>query len=462
MCGIFGSFHVGTVAKTSLTPFIKQAFVTSMLRGTDSSGILQVDTDNTPYVRKDAVDGATFSRTPELERYAQDAAVCPATICHVRARTQGNVSKKNAHPFIAAKDNGMRFIGVHNGTLHNWKTKPDGDKYEVDSEWAMNHLAKHGKEAFKDFQGAFAMVWWDEETPDKIYMARNGQRPLHILLSSDKKDLIFASEAGMLSWLAERNNIITDGKMYELPTMEMFTFNLSSSAKEVTWEKTKIPFPVYNNGTYSTYGTTSSTSKVNEGPWPGEDEEDWGTYLGARYGNSGYTASGHDKLVASVREAIKKATQENEEAEKSEASVQLVGDYDLEDYKVPEKFFVQHLEHHDTPDVEIEAAKKQKVFGNLQWFEGVFYDGDDGELWGDIEEYIPGQGKITHTGVIRGMSQQAADMLYCTENNTTRRIGDWAIVVGTGHSGTTNGTFYTLLPIPNEARKILPDYTKVA
>lgn len=95
---------------------------------------------------------------------------------HNRAATRGSVNTDNAHPFVED-----HIILVHNGTLLEQANLTD-KKTDVDSHAIAHALAAEedpGK-VLKEINGAFALIWYNTKT-DKLYCARNAERPLMIV-----------------------------------------------------------------------------------------------------------------------------------------------------------------------------------------------------------------------------------------------------------------------------------------
>lgn len=264
MCGIHGVISAKSGYNKPLCDFIRQAFITNTLRGVDSSGMFQIGlTKGSVYLHKDAKAGWDFVQQSETEALIRDTDTSLFTVCHVRAKTQGSVVAENAHPFVGFTDDDNRIIGVHNGSLNNWKTKPGGKDFDVDSAWAIQQIAERGHAAIQELQGAFALVYWDEEAPKKINFVRNSQRPMHFLFSKDMKHMMFASEAGMLLWLADRAKFAHDGKVRELPTDTVVTFD--TSGDKLTWETTKLKLHTYTSHYSSNYGNYTNYSGGGHG-----------------------------------------------------------------------------------------------------------------------------------------------------------------------------------------------------
>jgi hypothetical protein len=548
MCGIHGVINKSFQAKREFTSFMDNAFVVNTLRGMDSAGIFQVDKDFRPYSHKMNVPGFAFAESKQAKRFFSDADNSIITVGHVRAATHGKVTIDNAHPFVVGKPSGKRLIGVHNGTIHNWKQHKTSNLYDVDSEWALSRIAADGIDAFEDFAGAYAFVWWDEDTPDKLYMGRNSERPLHILQTKTKDSILFASEAGMLSWLAERNKIDTADELFLLEEQKIYTFDLSKVGK-IEWTKAFMPkfkstYTPAANGASCNLGNRYQPQRGDPGRWNpqlgrwedstpnatgraresgeglGDDDWDDDSMLGwgPNQGGGGYLAHrqameenaekgasvggsrpisfplGAERLVEETKKALsanradrikrqsgtKQDTGTSGKLEEGVANAiaKVIRDSKRSDAlavhtahkqtirlskkekkkqriaetkaakpepqaklaavpRTPESDdsgrgdFICPVHWFDTGSAtgaEQQAAKSSGVMGELQWFKGALFEPETGELYGDIEEYIPGVngGKIIHTGVMRHMTAAAADRNWINNKET----GGWVAVVG--------------------------------
>src|ERR1051326_3336454 len=126
-------------------------------------------------------------RTPAsrlLERIDVPRAACQALV-HVRDYTKGP-------PSVIANNHPVRHgpvVGIHNGIIVNDdEILADFDcaraepSMTVDSE-AIFALAAHSRgdaRAFEELRGAMATAWFDERSPDVLYVARGAHRPLWI------------------------------------------------------------------------------------------------------------------------------------------------------------------------------------------------------------------------------------------------------------------------------------------
>lgn len=265
MCGMTGVLT--TTRQIYADDFLSDSFVASMLRGVDSSGIVSIDLPSSTYnLHKLPVNGLFFKDdrvTKSIMMYA--TAANSLTMCHVRAATVGSVTLSNAHPFEITKENGDILLGTHNGTLTGWKSNSTAKLYNVDSEWALSRIAEDGVDAFKDISGAFAFVWWDGSDNGVLHMARNKERTLYVALLKDG-GMAYASEAGMLYWLLERNNMKINGSILSLDPDKHYMFPVDKP-EDFTKEdlpKKEISYSGSYQGMYSHNSSSTFLSTVDQ------------------------------------------------------------------------------------------------------------------------------------------------------------------------------------------------------
>lgn len=243
MCGIHG-FVNGSTRHNRADEFLGAGFVAGSLRGTDASGIASIDivTRDSAY-QKLPVPGYMF----RTDKYAHQLMLAgnginTISICHTRAATTGGGGMQNAHPFAMYDSVDQRsMIGVHNGTLTNWHTKPGAKSYNVDSEWALNHIFSSGLSAFEDFVGPYCFVWWDSAESNILNIALNAERPMYVAFLKDGA-MAYASEAGMLYWLLDRYDFKIVGKIRQLSARNLYQFEVGKLSE---FTKTELPSPKY-------------------------------------------------------------------------------------------------------------------------------------------------------------------------------------------------------------------------
>lgn len=358
MCGIVGIINGEASRKTdfSYPKLLEQAMQCNSLRGDDSTGVVQLDGKKL-YVHKKAVPGWDFAKDDKVSGFLRDADTSNFTLVHNRAATAGLITDEQAHPFTLTNADGKMLIGVHNGTLQGWDSKA----YGVDSEWALAQIAERGNEAFADFNGAFAFVWYDQSMAGVLNMARNAERPMYVGYIKDSKRAIFGSEPDMLAWLCRRNAITLEPDIIDLTAGRRYQFNINNPR-----EFTSEPVPQY----VSTYTKTSTYTNWH---FPKKVPDNKTVeYDGSKYTQAGCIA-GFMKILA--KPAV-------------EASVLLP---DRPGVKVRMKVQVSVAE-------EI-LAKHAGVLGVEGVFMGDVYDSESRTLWGEVE--VDGE---SAAGVMRGVS----------------------------------------------------------
>jgi predicted glutamine amidotransferase len=161
---------------------------------------------------------------------------------HVRAATCGDLTIREAHPFIF----GGKFIGAHNGHITNVNAlyqsiKERNDEEilgNVDSEKLLYGLYKSGdnyKEYLSRIEGNRALVWIHN---DILYFTRgeNPRMKLFFTTILDEKVIVYSSEEHFLRVVLSRNGIKTD-KFFELPPFTVWKYNLiEDSTKPIVEE----------------------------------------------------------------------------------------------------------------------------------------------------------------------------------------------------------------------------------
>ena len=444
MCGIVGV--VNATYGSKIQSFMKNGCVVGQIRGFDSTGLAVQESDGKVYVHKSTNVGTYFLTEKPVDGLLGKCASSRLMFFHHRAATQGKIVTANAHPFVLERigepaGQQTKVIGVHNGSLNNWRSKPNAAAFEVDSEWALSRIADLGDAAFKEIEGPYAFAWMDTAKRDHMYMIRNSGRPLHLLYSKDRRQVYFSSEHGMLAWLVDRNDIETDKEIMVLEPGHLY--DLDCTGNEVVITSRKIDTAtVQAMVTSTTTNVTPLTKNTGACTIPPLQNRPGYTTNRSTVRNDGlsYTAGAFidrlktcgkskkvDAAVAAIVDAV--STKDEVVTQRTDDAPQDTTAFDGE--TVPANWFNDR----SVSTAEKEAAKEAGIFQELNWFEGVTFDDDTGDLLGDIDIFTPGQGKTKFVGIIRGCSNARAHAEYINNrvpsgNGSATISGAWVVVVG--------------------------------
>lgn len=201
MCGLFG------ISSHSLTDKERRVFIElmvgSVLRGNHSTGVgyyRKTYNDKSVHYLKHSVNAVTFSKLKDFKEIIRDTNVV-SLMGHTRAATDKQVNNKNAHPWFKRGNHGV-ICGMHNGTV-----KKMSSPRKIDSENIISYLAKNGVEkTIKELNndGSYALSWYNS-TDKTLNFIRNDTRSLHFTTLANRQTLVWASEAGLLEYILERN-----------------------------------------------------------------------------------------------------------------------------------------------------------------------------------------------------------------------------------------------------------------
>ena len=249
MCGIVGviSKEPRQLQYSDLSLF-NEMLICGSIRGDDSTGVFSVNEHGNVNFLKLATHPYNLIKSVEYSDWSSAVwSSGRAVIGHNRKATEGTIANKNTHPFIFGN-----IILIHNGNITNFRSllhNRDRTKLnvDVDSHAACVLLARGEPEkVIKEMTGAFTFVWYDV-LKKSMFFVRNEERPL--ILANTKEKIYLASEAAMLHWLLERNNVkatITNLKPNVLIQLE-FGEHLKWDHKHIELWKPKIVIPTLSN-----------------------------------------------------------------------------------------------------------------------------------------------------------------------------------------------------------------------
>jgi glucosamine--fructose-6-phosphate aminotransferase (isomerizing) len=175
MCGI-----VGAIAERNIVPVLVEGLRRLEYRGYDSAGVAVVQPNHELGICR------TVGKVAQLEDKLEQSPLSGRLgVAHTRWATHGGVTEANAHPHLS----GNRVAVIHNGIIENYQPIKEelvakGYKFlsETDTEVAAHlvheHL-KHGHDlveavrlSVKRFVGAYALLVFDAENPERIVVTR--------------------------------------------------------------------------------------------------------------------------------------------------------------------------------------------------------------------------------------------------------------------------------------------------
>src|SRR6478609_6232774 len=259
MCGLVGTAGKLTAETDKL---LRKLLIIDSIRGEHSTGIAAVDPQGTTRIAKAVGNPWNLFDTKAYDQAIQK--LNRVVIGHNRYATQGDVNKKNAHPFDFDT-----LVGVHNGTLHNKHSLLDSRDFQVDSENLYHHLEMKGlDDLLATMRGAWSLVWWDK-TDETLNFLRNNERPMWIMASTDGEVMLWASELPMLELMMDHSTI-----KWDVPRMTKidhhYSFKIEQDRKlqapVVKYAPSTTPKPYYQGeqGNFHSGQSGKSTSQTSE------------------------------------------------------------------------------------------------------------------------------------------------------------------------------------------------------
>ena len=250
MCGIFGFVrpkNKGLFVK-ELSGFAGDAMVCGTVRGTDGTGIFyKSDSDIGCKMVKKPFAGFDFKQTLAFKNVAKEVLnTSRFAVFHNRSATQGGINDEACHPFREGD-----ITLVHNGTLRMWRTMIPKESPISDSHAITRLISTKGlQETTPMLDGSFSLVYHDNSN-GTLNFVRNNERPMYVGITTEGI-ILFASEVGMLLWLASRHSMEIK-ETRPVPVLTHIQLNLETMefADEVPVQGWKPPF--YGNSYNESY-----------------------------------------------------------------------------------------------------------------------------------------------------------------------------------------------------------------
>ena len=250
MCGI-----VGAVAERNVVPILVEGLRRLEYRGYDSAGLAVVTQNDDLGVRR-----AVGKVSGLVKMLDDDPLTGSIGVAHTRWATHGGVTVENAHPHVS----GDRVSVIHNGIIENYEViknelieKGYEFKSETDTEVAAHLVHDYLKDgmdlldavskAVKRFEGAYALLVFDRDDPDRIVVSRVAS-PLVIGLGIGE-------------------NYVASGVPALLPVTQRFIYLEQGDLAEVRRDSVRIIDTDGNDTEREVHDTEWSTEAAEKGPY---------------------------------------------------------------------------------------------------------------------------------------------------------------------------------------------------
>ncbi len=250
MCGI-----VGAIGERNVVPILVEGLRRLEYRGYDSAGVAVLEDNASIGLRK------TVGKVAELDaRIDSKPTRGRLGVAHTRWATHGGVTEANAHPHLS----GDRIAVIHNGIIENYQSIKDelvakGYEFqsETDTEVAAHlvhdyvtqglDLLEAVRKSVKRFTGAFALLVFDAQDPDRIVVSRVAS-PLVIGLGIGE-------------------NFVASGVPALLPVTQRFIYLEQGDIAEIRRDVVNITDPDGNPVDRETHETQWTTDSAEKGPY---------------------------------------------------------------------------------------------------------------------------------------------------------------------------------------------------
>jgi glucosamine--fructose-6-phosphate aminotransferase (isomerizing) len=253
MCGI-----VGAVAQRDVADILVEGLRRLEYRGYDSAGVATVNASgqlsHVKRLGKVEVLGAALLETPLIGGTG---------IAHTRWATHGSPSEVNAHPHFSSG----RIAVVHNGIIENHQEirislEKLGYEFvsQTDTE-VITHLVHHELKSsnnllealqitVKQLEGAYGAVVMDNESPDKLIVARSGS-PL--VIGHGLGENFIASDVLALLPVTRKFSFLEEGDVAEITRFNVNIFDTQGNAVEREAKESNVLNESGDKGEYRHY-----------------------------------------------------------------------------------------------------------------------------------------------------------------------------------------------------------------
>jgi glucosamine--fructose-6-phosphate aminotransferase (isomerizing) len=254
MCGI-----VGAIAARDVSAVLIDGLHRLEYRGYDSTGIAVLDADGALQLRR------AIGKVVQLQEKLRDAP-CHGVIgiAHSRWATHGGVTEANAHPHVS----GGRIALIHNGIIENYvelRAELRGKGYHFASETdteviahLIHDLVQQGNELIRAVQqavrrltGAYAIVVFDAQRPDRICVARIAS-PLVIGVGTEGENFV-ASDVQALLTQTRRFQFLEEGDVAEIRRDGVSIWDQSGAAVTRPVHESSLSADAVERGEYPHY-----------------------------------------------------------------------------------------------------------------------------------------------------------------------------------------------------------------
>ena len=251
MCGI-----VGAVSTKNIVPFLIDGLLKLEYRGYDSAGLAVVN-DKLERIRSNGRVSELSDKVRSLNMRSN------LGIAHTRWATHGAPLERNAHPHISRDGIAL----VHNGIIENHESLKQSlikEGYEftsdTDSEVIAHLIHKYiavntdllsaVRSAVGDLVGAFALAIINEQSKDRIILAR---RVAPLLVGLGDHEFYCASDASALLQRTKKMIFMEDGDLAEITVNGPTFFDASGRVVERTVYESELSSEQVELGQFNHY-----------------------------------------------------------------------------------------------------------------------------------------------------------------------------------------------------------------